>query len=85
MPDPLNRHALAAAVGSLSLSKTSDRVKTAYNKMNQSKHSLGDLVAAVASCARSERETVAALLDLFAGGRVKIKDHGHLKRVRILA
>jgi len=60
-------------------------MKNPYNKINRSQPSLGDLVAVVASCAQGERETLAALLDLFASGRVKIKDHGHLKRVRLSA
>lgn len=45
--------------------------------------SLGDLVSTVASCSRNERETVAALLDMFQSGRVRVKDHGHLKRVKV--
>ncbi len=54
-----------------------------YKKINRSRISLGELVAVVSSCARNERETMAALLDLFASGRVRLKDHGHLKRVRL--
>jgi len=57
-------------------------MKNPYNKINRKNLSLGDLVAAVSSCAGSERETMAALTDLLGSGRVKIKDHGHLKRVR---
>jgi len=60
-------------------------MKNPYNKINRSKPNLGDLVAVVASCTQTERETVAALLDLFASGRVKIKDRGYLKRVRLSA
>lgn len=56
-------------------------MKNPYRKINRNKLSLGDLVAIVSSCANSEREAMAALLDLFGSGRVKIKDHGHLKRV----
>lgn len=58
-------------------------MKNPFNKINRSKPNLGDLVAVVASSAQSERETLAALLDLFASGRVKIKHRGHLKRVRL--
>ena len=58
-------------------------MKNPYNKINREKLSLGDLVSTVASCSRSERETVAALLDLFESGRVRVKDHGHLKRVKV--
>lgn len=56
-----------------------------YRKINRSHPSLGELVAVVSSCARNERETMAALLDLFSSGRVRVKDHGHLKRVRLSA
>lgn len=44
---------------------------------------LGELVAAVTSCASSETEAFAALTDLFARGTVRIRDHGHLKRIRL--
>lgn len=60
-------------------------MKNPYKKINKKKMSLGDLVAAVSSCARSEKETLAALFDLFESGRVQIKDHGHLKKVRFSA
>jgi len=57
-------------------------MKNPYNKINRKNLSLGDLVAAVSLSARSEHETMATLIDLLGSGRVKIKDHGHLKRVR---
>lgn len=60
-------------------------MKNPYTKINRTKLSLGDLVSAVASSTRSKRETVAALVDLFESGRVRIRDHGHLKRVRLSA
>lgn len=63
-------------------SKT-EAMNNPYKKINQSGISLGELVAAVSSCARNERETMAALMDLFSSGRVRVKDHGHLKRVRL--
>ncbi len=59
-------------------------MKNPYRRLNQEKMSLGDLVSTVASCARNERETVAALMDLFQSGRVRVKDHGHLKRIKVL-
>lgn len=58
-------------------------MKNPYNRINREKLSLGDLVCTISSCARNERETVAALLDMFQSGRVKLKDHGHLKRIKI--
>ncbi len=60
-------------------------MKNPYSKINRKKLSLGDLVAIVSSCAESERETVATLIDMIGSGRVKIKDHGHIKRVRFSA
>jgi len=59
-------------------------MKTTYSKINRSKLSLGELVTIVASCARNEKETLAALTDLFETGRVRVKDHGHLKKVKLL-
>lgn len=60
-------------------------MKNTYVKINRSKLSLGDLVSVVSSCAKNEREAMAAVMDLLASGRVKINDHGHLKRVRFQA
>lgn len=60
-------------------------MKNPYKKINRNKLSLGDLVAVVSSCAENERETMAALIDLIRSGRVKIRDHGHLKRIRFSA
>ncbi len=58
-------------------------MKNPYQKINRGKLSLGELVSTVASCARNERETMAALMDLFESGRVRLKDHGHLKRIKV--
>jgi hypothetical protein len=57
-------------------------MKTSYKKINRKHLSLGDLVAAVGSCSKSSRETLAALNDLFASGRVQIRQGHTLKRVR---
>lgn len=59
-------------------------MKKTYSKINRRKLSLGELVTIVSSCAKSERETVAALADLFETGRVRVRDHGHLKKVKLL-
>ena len=56
-----------------------------YRKFNKTRHSLGDLVAAVGSATADSREAVAALIDLFQTGRVQLRAHGHLKRVRVCA
>ena len=56
-----------------------------YRKFNKNRHSVGELVAAVGSAAGGSREAGAARLDLFQTGRVQLRDHGHLKRVRVCA
>ncbi|PYI80326.1 MAG: hypothetical protein DMF05_06830 [Verrucomicrobia bacterium] len=45
--------------------------------------SLGDLILAVSSCTRSSTETVAAVADLLASGRVRVKDKGRFLRARV--
>jgi len=58
-------------------------MKNRYRKINTKKYSLGELVSIVSSCARDSRETLAALVDLFETGRVQVRSHGQLKRVRV--
>ena len=62
-----------------------DQVFNPYRKFNRTRHSLGELVAAVGAATEDSREAVAALIDLFHTGRVQLCDHGHLKRVRVSA
>ena len=45
--------------------------------------SLGDLILAVSSCTSSNRETVATVADLFASGRVRVKNNGRFIRARV--
>ena len=45
--------------------------------------SLGDLILAVSSCTQSSKETVAAVADLLASGRVRVKDNGRFLRARV--
>ncbi|MEI6339162.1 MAG: hypothetical protein WCQ57_11345 [Verrucomicrobiota bacterium] len=54
-----------------------------YRKFNRTRHSLGELIAALGSATDDSREAVAALVDLFQSGRVRLNDQGHLKRVRV--
>ena len=49
----------------------------------RTKFSLGDLVLAVSSCASSNRETVAAVADLLASGKVRLQDNGRFLRARV--
>lgn len=54
-----------------------------YKNINRKNYSLGDLVAIVSSCAKDSKETLAAMIDLFESGRVRLENHGRLKRVRV--
>ncbi len=56
-----------------------------YRKFNRSRHSLGELVAAMGSPPAYPREAAAALVDLFQTGRVQLREDGHLKKVRVSA
>jgi hypothetical protein len=58
-------------------------LKNPYRKINRKQYTLGDLVEIVSSCARDSRESLAALVDLFESGRVKLENHGKLKTVRV--
>lgn len=58
-------------------------MKNPYKKINRSQYSLGELIATVSSCARDSKETLAALVDLFESGRVRLETNGRLKRVKI--
>lgn len=58
-------------------------MKNPYRKINRKNYSLGDLVAIVGSCAKDSKETLAALVDLFESGRVRVANHGRLKRIRV--
>lgn len=58
-------------------------MKNRYRKINRKHYSLGELVEIVSSCARDSRETLAAIVDLFETGRVRVESNGKLKRVRV--
>lgn len=58
-------------------------MKNPYRKINHSHLSLGQLVAIVSSCARDSKETVAAVADLIATGRVAVRDHGVRKQLKL--
>ena len=45
--------------------------------------SLGDLILAVSSCTRNNKETVATVADLLASGQVRLHDNGRFLRVRV--
>ena len=58
-------------------------MKNPYRKINRTHLSLGQLVEIVNSCARDSKETVAAVADLIATGRVSVSDHGVRKQLRL--
>jgi S-adenosylmethionine:tRNA-ribosyltransferase-isomerase (queuine synthetase) len=45
--------------------------------------SLGDLIVAVSSYAKTNEETVATVADLFASGQVRIMNNGRKVRARV--
>ncbi len=45
--------------------------------------SLGELIATVSDCSRSNRETIAAVVDLLETGRVQLSSHGRKVRARV--
>lgn len=49
----------------------------------RSRLSLGDLILAVSSCTQSSTEMVAAVADLLASGKVRVKDNGRFLRARV--
>ena len=44
---------------------------------------LGDLILAVSSCSRNNRETIAAVADLLESGRVQLQSGGRKVRARV--
>ena len=47
------------------------------------KLSLGDLILAVSSCTKSNKETVAAVADLLDSGQVRVENNGRFMRARV--
>ncbi len=47
------------------------------------KLSLGDLILAVSSCTEGTKETVAAVADLLASGKVRVQQDGRFTRARV--
>ena len=58
-------------------------MKNPYRKINTRQLSLGQLVSIVSSCAKDSKETVAAVADLIASGRIAVCDHGTQKKLRL--
>lgn len=51
-------------------------MKKNQNKIHRHNYSLGDLILAVSSSSKNNRETVAAVADLIESGRVRFQTNG---------
>ncbi|EDY19742.1 hypothetical protein CfE428DRAFT_2918 [Chthoniobacter flavus Ellin428] len=58
-------------------------MKKHLKKTNRSNFSLGDLIVAVSSYTKNNRETVAAVADLLESGRVRFSSQGRKIRARV--
>ena len=58
-------------------------MKKHLKKTNRANYSLGDLIMAVSSYTKNNRETVAAVADLLESGRVRLSSHGRKIRARV--
>lgn len=58
-------------------------MKKNLKKAARSNYSLGDLIMAVSSYTRNNRETVAAVADLLESGRVRLSSQGRQIRARV--
>jgi hypothetical protein len=53
------------------------------HKSNYVTYTLGQLISIVGSCAKDDRETVAAVADLLSRGTVAVIKNGQPRRVRL--
>jgi hypothetical protein len=53
------------------------------NQKSQRNLSLGDLILAVSSCSKNNRETVAAVADLIESGTVRFQSNGRKIRAHV--
>lgn len=59
-------------------------MKKPDRKLHRQTMNLGDLIMTVSSCSKNNRETVAAVADLFASGRVLVHSNGHASRAQVV-
>lgn len=59
-------------------------MKKQDHKAKSTTMSLGDLIATVSSCSKNSRETVAAVADLLASGRVLVRNNGQTARALVV-
>jgi hypothetical protein len=62
---------------------TQSPMKKTLKKSERANYSLGDLILAVSSYTKNNRETVAAVADLLESGRVRFSSHGRKIRARV--
>jgi hypothetical protein len=58
-------------------------MKKTLKKANRQTPSLGELILAVSSVSRNNREAIAAVADLLESGRVCLNSHGRKVRARL--
>ena len=58
-------------------------MKKQDRKFHRQTMNLGDLIMTVSSCAKNNRETVAAVVDLLESGRVLVQANGHMSRAHV--
>ena len=58
-------------------------MKKNLKKAARNNYSLGDLILAVSSSAKNNRETIAAVADLLESGQVRLASHGRKVRARV--
>ncbi len=58
-------------------------MKKPLKKATRAEYSLGDLILAVSSYSRNNRETVAAVADLLESGKVRLNSNGRKIRARV--
>ncbi|MDQ3621491.1 MAG: hypothetical protein M3463_03255 [Verrucomicrobiota bacterium] len=58
-------------------------MKKSLKKATRAEYSLGDLILAVSSYSRNNRETVAAVADLLESGKVRLNSNGRKIRARV--
>ena len=58
-------------------------MKKNLKKAARNNYSLGDLILAVSSSAKNNRETIAAVADLLESGQVRLSSHGRKVRARL--
>ena len=59
-------------------------MKKQEQKLHKQTMNLGDLIAAVSSCSKNNRETVAAVADLLASGQVLMQRNGQVARATVV-